>query len=296
MPDLDPDLRRLAEAYDIATEYWDWQNRHVVVDTATVQAVLRALDVDASTPDAVAHALVAREQEPWTRMLPPCLAVRSGTTVEVKVHVRHQDRVEVWIDLETGGVWEHLRQLDNWSPPREVDGPYPGGGLVGEATVELPDALPLGYHTLRARSTDAAGDAHEAAMALIVTPSWLGFPASVGERRAWGIATQLYSVTSQQSWGVGDLVDLEDLAVWSATTCGADYVLVNPLHAAEPVPPLEPSPYLPTSRRFANPLYLRVERIPEYATAPDHVRAEARRLRSGLDAELAGQDVIDRDA
>ena len=55
---------------------------------------------------------------------------------------------------------------------------------------------------------------------------------------------------SAQSWGIGDLTDLEDLAVWSAAEHGADYVLVNPLHAAEPMPPMEPSPYLPTSRRF----------------------------------------------
>ncbi|SER30946.1 4-alpha-glucanotransferase [Microlunatus flavus] len=292
----DPTLQALADAYGIATEYWDWQGQHVVVGRQTVEAVLAALDVDASTPEAAAQALAARELEPWTRMLPPVLALRSGRTGHVHVHVRDGDALEVWIDLETGGVWEHLHQLENWSPARHVDGPYPGGGTVGEATFEVPAALPLGYHTLRARSTGAAGDVHEAAMALIVTPSWLGFPASVGERRAWGVATQLYSVTSAQSWGVGDLVDLEDLAVWSAASSGADYVLVNPLHAAEPVPPLEPSPYLPTSRRFANPLYLRVERIPEHATAPDAVRAQTARLRDDLDARLAGVDVIDRDA
>ena len=38
----------------------------------------------------------------------------------------------------------------------------------------------------------------------------------MGDRRAWGLATQLYSVRSAQSWGVGDFTDLEDLAVWSA--------------------------------------------------------------------------------
>ena len=47
---------------------------------------------------------------------------------------------------------------------------------------------------------------------------------------------------------------------------------------------MEPSPYLPTTRRFANPLYLRVERIPEYAdlapadrAAVDALHAEGRR-------------------
>jgi 4-alpha-glucanotransferase len=293
---LDPALKALADAYGIATDYWDWQGRHVLVPAATVRAVLAALDVDASTPERSVAALAAREQEPWTRMLPPCLALRSGRTAHVNAHVRHGDALEVWIDLETAGVWEHLRQLENWSPPRDLAGPYPGGGLVGEATFEIPDALPLGYHRLRARSTDAAGEVHEAEMVLIITPSWLGMPAAVGERRAWGIATQLYSVRSAQSWGVGDLVDLEDLAVWSATASGADYVLVNPLHAAEPVPPLEPSPYLPTSRRFANPIYLRVERIPEYATAPAEVRATIDALGRQLGEQLAGLDVIDRDA
>jgi len=293
---LDPALKALADAYGIATDYWDWQGRHVLVPAATVRAVLGALDVDASTPESAAAALAGREQEAWTRMLPPCLALRSGRTAQVKAHVRHGDRLEVWIDLETAGVWEHLRQVDNWNPPRDLDGPYPGGGLVGEATFEVPDALPLGYHRLRARSTDAAGEVHEAEMVLIITPAWLGMPASVGERRAWGIATQLYSVRSAQSWGVGDLVDLEDLAVWSAATTGADYVLVNPLHAAEPVAPLEPSPYLPTSRRFANPIYLRVERIPEYATAPTEVRVTIDALGRDLGGQLAGLDVIDRDA
>ena len=102
-------------------------------------------------------------------------------------------------------------------------------------------------------------------------------PEQLGGRRAWGLAAQLYSVRSRQSWGVGDLTDLTDLAVWSASAHGADYVLVNPLHAAAPTKPMEPSPYLPTSRRFVNPLYLRVEAIPEFADL--RKRRRVRRLR-----------------
>src|SRR3984957_4479042 len=62
--------------------------------------------------------------------------------------------------------------------------------------------------------------------------------------RSWGFAVQLYSVRSRGSWGHGDLRDLADLAAWSAPARGAALVLVNPLHAAEPVAPISPSPYL----------------------------------------------------
>ncbi len=82
--------------------------------------------------------------------------------------------------------------------------------------------------------------------------------------RSWGFAVQLYSLRSRGSWGHGDLRDLADLAAWSARDLGAGFVLINPLHAAEPLPPVSASPYLPMSRRWVSPLYLRIEDIPEY--------------------------------
>ena len=94
---------------------------------------------------------------------------------------------------------------------------------------------------------------------------------------------QLYQVRSAESWGVGDLGDLADLATWAAAAHDADFVLINPLHAAEPVTPMEPSPYLPTTRRFVNPLYLRVEDVPELAPA------RARGVRPGVDPGCRGR-------
>ena len=82
---------------------------------------------------------------------------------------------------------------------------------------------------------------------------------------------------SRQSWGHGDLGDLADLATWSGTDLGAAFLLINPLHVVEPLPPLSASPYLPMTRRFTSPLYLRVEDIPEYGTltAGDRVRIDS---------------------
>ena len=115
-------------------------------------------------------------------------------------------------------------------------------------------------------------------------------------RRSWGFAVQLYSVRSRASWGHGDLHDLADLAAWSGGDIGADFVLVNPLHAAEPQPPVSPSPYLPMSRRMISPLYLRIEDIPEYQelSADGRIRVEA--LAAPLRAANSTAALIDRDA
>jgi 4-alpha-glucanotransferase len=115
-------------------------------------------------------------------------------------------------------------------------------------------------------------------------------------RRGWGFTVQLYSVRSRQSWGHGDLRDLADLAAWSARDLGAAFVLINPLHAAEPVPPVSPSPYLPMSRGFISPLYLRVEDIPEYALLPAGQRQRIEDLAAPLRARSTTLALIDRDA
>jgi len=276
-----PGLIELAHSYGIATEYHDWQGRRTEVSAEAIGDVLAAMDVDAADPE---QALARRHEEPWRRMLPPCVVVVQGEPVRVSVHVPREDAVEVTLDLEAGGR-RTLRLLDHDAQLRTVDGTE-----IAQLTFEAPEDLPLGYHTVRAESPGRRAEA-----SLIVTPRFLGLPERLGERRAWGFATQLYSVRSRRSWGVGDLVDLTDLAVWSGTELGADFVLVNPLHAAEPVAPMEPSPYLPTSRRFFNPLYLRVERIAEYVDLSPADRQTVDGLAARLHDELDGSDLLDRD-
>jgi len=114
--------------------------------------------------------------------------------------------------------------------------------------------------------------------------------------RSWGFAVQLYSVRSRGSWGHGDLRDLADLAAWSGRELGADFVLVNPLHAAEPVAPISPSPYLAMTRRHLSPLYLRVEDIPEFGRLGPDDRARIEALGAPLRAASQTAALIGRDA
>jgi 4-alpha-glucanotransferase len=117
----------------------------------------------------------------------------------------------------------------------------------------LPPDLPLGYHTFRGNSQP---------MRIICAPRTCVEP----PKAIWGWAAQLYSTRSQASWGIGDLADLRRLGEWSAAS-GAGCVLINPLTAGPPLATQQASPYSPTSRRFRNPLYLRIEEIPGSAEA-----------------------------
>ena len=189
---------------------------------------------------------------PWRRLLPPVAVAREGQELHVNVHVPHGSAVSVWIVAEDGSRHE-ATQRDNWDAPVDVD-----GVLTGRATFAVPDRVPLGWHTLLADNEGTV-----ARCPLIVTPRRLHTTEALAGRRNWGLTAQLYSVRSSRSWGIGDLADLADLAAITGQE-GAGFLLVNPLHAAEPRPPVEDSPYLPTTRRFFNPLYLRVEEIPEY--------------------------------
>lgn len=258
-----PRLEQLAQACGVGTQFWAFDGSQQRVQDNTLIAVLGALGIDASSPALIDVALSHLDDDQWRHPLPPTVVAREGDAKQFPVHVTDGEPVEVWIDLdaEAGGGEREAQQIDEFVPPRTVD-----GRLTGRATFHIPADLPLGWHELHARSNDG-----EYRTTLIVTPNTLALPQPLQHGSAWGLMAQLYSVRSKQSWGVGDLADLADLAWFSGQEFGADYLLINPLHAAEPTVPMTPSPYLPSTRRFINPLYIRVEDIREtgYLSAAD---------------------------
>jgi 4-alpha-glucanotransferase len=250
------DRARLAALHGVDVTYSPGPGQEVAVAENTVVAVLAALGVDASTPDAVRAALAAHEARAARRLLPPCTVLRAGE-------------------------------------------PLTGLPEGAEVTVETAAGEPLsrvlgrpGRYGLRV----AAPDGRSARGDLVVAPARLPGP----RRRSFGLMAQLYSVLSGRSWGMGDLGDLAELAAWSGRTLGAGFVQINPLHAAVPGRPTDPSPYRPSSRRFPDPVYLRVEEVPEYAYLPADARAHVARLLAKAaalrDTVLLKDSLIDRDA
>lgn len=289
-----PALAELADACGVASEYEDAHGVRREVSSPTLRAVLAAMGVDAGGDDdeegvSARAALDEVRLRPWRRVLPPTVVARQGAAVSCPVHVPRGAIVDVSVLLEDTAVPLTLIPVDEPREAREVD-----GVAMERVTLAVPDALPVGWHRVVAVVEAPDTEPARSECTLLVYPATIALPAGLGDRKAVGVAAQIYQVRSESSWGVGDLDDLGELAEWSGRDLGADFVLVNPMHAAEPYPPVEPSPYLPTSRRFASPMYLRPESVPEYADLP---AADRRRVDDLARTAAAAntEDSIDRD-
>lgn len=255
-------LVSLARACAVSTEYYAIDGTLVQCSAAAIRAALTAMGLDASSDAACAASLAFLEDQEWRRLVPPVTVVTQGEAREIPVHVNDGDGVEVMLRLESG-VERAAKQVDRWIPPRTV-----GGQAIGRATFEIPSDLPLGWHLIEASTAGRRGRGY-----VVVTPTRVTVPDEVRAKRPWGLTVQLYSLRSERSWGIGDLADLGDLCALGKARADAEFVLINPLHATEPVPPIANSPYLPTSKRYMSPLYIRVEDIPEVAYLPSQQRA-----------------------
>lgn len=158
----------------------------------------------------------------------------------------------------------------------------------GSLTLTLPDDIPAGYHTLRVNAGPLHGESR-----LICAPARVPLPPAVAEKQRWGWMAQMYSIRSAESWGVGDYGDLKLLLTDAAEKSHADFMLINPIHATAPVEPLEPSPYLPESRRFMNVTYIRPQDIEEYAGLDKAALAEVERLHAEVAPANDNADELD---
>lgn len=306
-------LRLLAQKNGISTSFWGWDGTQRYPSARTLATLLIDMGVPLSGLGEAAQerrseevdiwlerALTWTDDQPWLETVPACTVIRVGQSQEVFIHVPDGDPVRVRCTGE-GHSAITLEQIDRWVPPRQV-----GEELRGRATFLVPDTLPVGTYQLEALVGESeesfTGTVYVVPQRNVVSPGNAspsrGDGSSAPRKSRWGVAAQAYSVLSKRSWGIGDAADMADLMAFCAQQ-GADFLLVNPLHAAEPIVPVENSPYLPVSRRWLNLTYIRPQQIPEYASAPASIRQKVATLEANSwPAGVTSQNrqfILDRD-
>jgi 4-alpha-glucanotransferase len=258
----DPELVQRARNAGIAAEYYNWRGQYVAVPEETLAAILRVLE-QSPEPDSASGA-------GSSTTAPQARGSQSGASGSGGSQCG---------DSASGGSQAGASASAGESQSAEsASGSQAGASASG------------GWQA--GESASGGSKADDSASAAGSSAPRLSIPA----QRQWGFTVQLYSLRSKESWGHGDLHDLAKLVRWSATELGAGFVLINPLHAAEPLPPISPSPYLPMTRMFTSPLYLRVEDVLEYGALPAEDKRTIHEIAVPLRAANATADLIDRDA
>ena len=265
-------LIKLAKACGVATFYIDQQGSYTEITDEALVGVLDALGMPADTQDNIASSYKRVQAKRASELLPPTVVSFNGTKTCVPIHAGDSKPEDIRLSLTLEDGTDYEGKLG--SILTEDD---------GDLYTELPDDLPMGYHTLHAQVTNKNSEiSQHADVTLIAAPARIPLPESVKKQHRWGFMTQMYSVRSKDSWGIGDYGDLRRLLKDAGEIGKADFMLINPIHACAPVTPLEPSPYLPESRRFLNVTYIRPQDIPEYAELSGEDLAKVEQLHESI--------------
>ena len=283
-------LRRLAELMGVRSKFVGSDGiEHQIADNVLVK-VLRSLRVDASTDKAIEESMQKILLERHTRLVAPTVLHTVGKEDTVIINTGILEYPTATLILEDGEQYQGDLQIS----PCKDDVAFPvNGTFVASSLLTIPADVPMGYHTLRISVADRVEEA-----SLISAPESIDTLEKLEKdgKQIWGWMAQLYSIRSSKSWGVGDYADLADLLVQSKKKTGADFVLVNPLHAGEPVAPLTPSPYLPVARGMVNVTYIRPEIIPEYDSLNDKDRKTVDDLHNEVEPLNNDAQIVDRDS
>jgi alpha-1,4-glucan:alpha-1,4-glucan 6-glycosyltransferase/4-alpha-glucanotransferase len=299
---LSSELRALAAAHGVEVTYLDHGGVQRTARRDALLAVLTSLGVDDAGHDPMS-ALAAHRA--GVELVEPVVVLEAeGRSPWVSVTVpRRIETVECELFIEGDETQSWRAPVLERSAARSVLAPIAASSASSATrpgSIELPRALPPGYHELVVRSGRRASSAH-----LLVRPKDGARGRFDASWRAVGVAAPLFTLHSSRSWGCGDLTDLDELAALAGRH-GATVVSTLPLLAGFGPMPFEPSPYLPASRRFWHERWLDADAVVQAFRTPtlaalgraarDRTQAAALRSHPYVDGEgalRAKRDVLE---
>ena len=269
-------LSQLAERVGIQSDYHDIAGIKHVTSPDTKRALLTAMGFRVDSKEALTTASREWEERGWRQACEPVLVIREGQSgATLLCSLALDDGKESTVQLhwelrDEDGAGVQSGQIGPGLAPTEVR--FIEGRRHVQVAWTVPDNLSIGYYDVMIRGDGLVGGGL-ATTRLIVAPRHCYVPLIFqGHFRLWGLALQLYSVSSDRNWGCGDFTDLGKIISWAGETLGAGVIGLNPLHALRNSAPYHVSPYSPLSRLYLNDLYIDLERLPEFWGSEDAQR------------------------
>ncbi len=249
-------LHRLATEIGFHSSYVNCFGHNVTPQEDALSALVSAMGYDISSEEALASQANTLAQSQWRRVVSSCEII-PAEQAQYKIDIN----LPVWVDrfsyrlqCEDGSQHSQDNVLADMLPC--VDSTCLDGQDFKRYQLELP-RLAEGYHLLTVSAADQSTQCH-----VIVAPPTCVKPVDIAAK-TWGIAVQVYSLKSDNNWGMGDFSDLREFVIQAAAR-GAGSIGLNPLHPLFPGNPSHRSPYSPTSRSFLNTMYIDVTAVPGY--------------------------------
>lgn len=261
-------LAKLAERVGIVADYHDIVGTLHLTSDDTRRAILTAMGFTVDSTASLTQALREWDEAPWQRPCDPVRILRDGETgppVSCCLALedgKEQPAVVEWqIRDEANAVVQEGQAGPGLSA---VEVRFLNGRRHVRVEIPAPRGLSLGYYNLTLRAEGLVGGV-VGTMRVIVAPRQCYVPPAIeASQRLWGLALQLYSLSSDRNWGCGDFTDLGRIVEWAGKGFGAGVIGLNPLHALRNTAPYHISPYAPYSRLYLNELYIDLERLPEF--------------------------------
>jgi 4-alpha-glucanotransferase len=268
-------VEQLADHLGVLSSYVDYRGTVRATTDEARLAIIQAMGHAVGSEAEAGELLETLYDEERKRLLDPVLVYQRAKNNVIRVRAPRREGAVHWkvaIRSERGRVATRTGLHE----------------AAGQLDLELPD-LGIGYYDVRLELTTKRGET-VADQTLIIVPTQCVMPEDLfGDRDGFGVVANLYSVRGARNWGIGDVGDLETLMTWVADI-GGSFVGINPLHALLNRGS-DISPYGPVSRLWRNPIYIDVERVPEFLDSPELSR---RILSPEIEATLSALRERDR--
>jgi 4-alpha-glucanotransferase len=249
-------LSELAQINGVQLGYTGNGGRRIKSPTDSLLAVLGALGHPVSDSASIERELAESRRQRDERVVEPVVVQRPGGRLSAPILLdAGLDPADCWLGVQREDGSADRRRLADVAVPSEVAA---SGSDRAAVALDLSGlGLPTGYHRLTVEHPKASAEA------LLLAPP----PRLPAASRGFGVFAPIYGLRGSDDWGVGSLRDLATFADLVGGW-GGDLVGTLPLFPSFFRAPVDPSPYLPVSRRFWNELYVDVDALPELALSP----------------------------